>query len=390
MATGLYIAMDFKPRIGGIAEHTHQMAKHLTELGEQVTVLTPSIPGAEEFDQTCGYPVIRFNRPSPTHGSLIKGFGRSATVAKMTIILFTTLRRLRPDYIILDHWDALTAISILLASKLMRIPCFLFAHRYEFAEKRNWILLRNMTVWAAARVICVSNYTRSLVLAGGVKSAKTTVIYNGFDLREIQSFREHSFQGRFPRVDTAFHTDSPSILSVSRLSEWKRIDRIIEAMPRVVSKIPKARYIVVGSGEDEEYLKGLAASSSVRESIMFLGPLTGDEKFECFDRCDIFALTSEGEGFGIVYMEAMGFGKPVIGGRSSGTLEAIADGENGLLVDSNNVEEIADAIVELLENPDEARRLGENGRRRVEDELNWTTSANKFRSVILDTLGMGR
>ena len=61
MARGLYIAVDFKPRLGGVAEHTHQMAKHLTELGERITVLAPALPGGADFDQTCEYPIVRFD-----------------------------------------------------------------------------------------------------------------------------------------------------------------------------------------------------------------------------------------------------------------------------------------------------------------------------------------
>ena len=385
MATGLYIAMDFKPRIGGIAEHTHQIARHLTELGERITVLTPSIPGGEEFDQTCGYPVIRFNRPSPTNGVLIRGLGRFGAVAKMARILFATVRRLKPDYLILDHWDALTSVGIVLTSRLIRTPYFLFAHRYEFAEKRNWIFLRKMIVRAAARVICVSDYTRSLVLADGLKSSNAEVIYNSIDYREIDFYREQCIQVRSPHAEPG----RQSVLSVSRLVELKRIDRIIEAMPKVVSEIPNARYIVVGDGEDADRLKRLANVSPAKNSITFVGTLTGNEKFERLDQCDLFVLPSEVEGFAIAYVEAMGFGKPVIGGRSSGTLEAIDHGETGLLVNPNDVEEIADAIICLLKNPDEARRLGENGRRRVENELNWTMSANRLRSVIYDTLSKG-
>ena len=61
MARGLYIAVDFKPRLGGVAEHTHQMVRHLTEMGEHVTVVTPMLPGDAEFDQTCEYPIVRFD-----------------------------------------------------------------------------------------------------------------------------------------------------------------------------------------------------------------------------------------------------------------------------------------------------------------------------------------
>ncbi len=381
MATGLYIAMDFKPTDGsGIAEHTHQMARHLTELGEHISVLTPSRPGDEEFDKKCGYPVTRFDIGLRRQGgNLISRLRRDIIV--MGTILRTAFR-IKPNYTILDRWDYISGLSVIFASTFSKCPFFVFAHRAEFSENLRWKRLRRMTLRLATKVICVSDYTRSLILADGIKPSKTTTIYNGFDTREIEKYRNRRFKGRFPNVEYAFSDGGHTVLSVSRLIGWKRIDRIIEAMPIIVSKIPDARYVVVGSGMNEPHLRRLAASMSARDSITFLGPLTGDEKFECFDRCDVFALPSEGEGFGIVFTEAMGFGKPIIGGRSGGALEAIAHGENGLLVNSNSVEEIADAVIRLLKNPDEARKLGENGRQRVENELNWKASAGKFLSLI--------
>ena len=386
MATGLYIAMDFKPNLGGIAEHTHQMVRHLTELGQQITVLTPALPGGNEFDRTCGYRVIRFNKPSPTSESPVKGLGRFVAVAKMTKILFTTIHRVRPDYLILDQWDALTAVGIILASRLMGIPYFVFAHGYDFTDNRNWIFLRKRTIRSATCVIPVSNYIRSFVLADEPHLDNIAVIHNGFDYREINSFRKRSYQGRFPRVEATFPTGGKSVLSVSRLVRWKAIHQIIKAMPIIVSKVPDARYVVIGSGKYEPHLRQLAASVSAKDSITFLGPLTGDEKFECFDRCDVFALTSEREGFGIVYMEAMAFGKPVVGGSLGGASEAIIHEEDGLLVDPNNIKEIADAIIFFLKNPDEAYKFGENGRGKVETELNWQASAAKLLSLIHNAL----
>ncbi len=389
MPTGLYIAMDFKPNLGGIAEHTHQMTRHLIELGEHITVLTPSRPGGAEFDRTCGYPVVRFNMPSSTSGSSTRGLGKFIAIARMMAILFAVFAaflRLKPDYLIIDHWSFLASLGVVVTSKLTRTPYFLFVHGYEFTEKQKWESYRRAVVRSAAHVMPVSDYMRSLALADGAKAAKATVIYNGFDAREIDAYRGRGYQGRFPRVDAAFPAGSPIILSVTRLVRFKRIDSVIQAMPKVVSRFPNARYIIVGAGIDEAELRQLAADSPAADSITFMGPLTGDEKFECFQRCDVFAHPSEGEPFGIVFLEAMGFGKPVIGGRSGGPVEFITHEENGLLVDSNDVEEIADAIIELIEDTSKARALGENGRRQVESELSWKNSSSKFLSIAREAL----
>ena len=166
----------------------------------------------------------------------------------------------------------------------------------------------------------------------------------------------------------------------------KGIDRVIEAMPAIVRKVPGTRYVVVGDGGDRERVHNLASRSPVRDSITFLGSLTGDKKFECYSRCDVFALPAREDGFPVVVPEANAFGKPVVGGRSGGIPEAIAHEENGLLVDPDSVDEIAYAITQLLENPEEAHRLGANGRRRVENEFTWKASAAALLSVTRDVL----
>ena len=386
MATGLYIAMVFHPNpLSGVAEHTHQMMRHLTELGEEITVLAPALPEATEFDKDCGYPVVRFDTKFPT-GEWIK------SRLDRRLILFGIFRcvlSLKPDYIILDMWGPLASLSAILVSRIYNIPLFVFAHGPDLNQPRYKKYIRRVVLSAVSKVICVSEYTRSFLLRWGVEPQRAVTIHSGFDVREMETYRSLNYRDRFPLGDSAFPDDHPTVLSVSRLVQGKGIHRVIEAMPKVISEVPDTRYIIVGGGGGnfEIQLRELAEVSSARDSITFLGPVSGDQKFECFSRGDVFVLPSEGEAFGIVFVEAMGFGMPVIGGRSGGAMEVIAHGENGLLVDSNDVEEIADAIIYLLKNPDESRRLGENGRRRVENELNWTTSANKLRSVIYDTLG---
>ena len=390
MATGLYVAMDFKPNLGGIAEQTDQLARHMTELGENLTVLASSLPGDVQFDRNASYPIVRFNACRQVQGRWRRRIFRAAALLGAVI---SNARRVKADYIILDSWNSISGPILALASGMLRRPFFLVAHGSEFSESVPFGFSRNITARAASKVICISDYTRDMVRASGVESDKLVVVRHGFDTREVDEYRDRNFIGRFPDIDSAFPEGSLTVLTVSRLIGRKRIDRIIEAMPRVVEKVPKARYVIVGDGRDADRLKRLANESPVSDSIAFLGTRIDDEKFECYDRCAIFAMTSAhlpGEGiesFGIVFLEANAFGKPVIGSDVGGIPEAVLHEETGLLVsDPNNVEEIANSILRLLENPEEAHRMGENGRLRVESELNWRESASKFLSIIHNTL----
>ena len=388
MAKGLYIAVDYKPNVGGIAEHTHQMVRHLTELGEDVTVLTPSLPGDAEFDQACGYPVKRFNCGFVKHGVLKYAMDRR-------LILFGILRairRLKPDYLVCDRWSPIAGLNVTAASRITGVPYLFFGHGLELQYPTRFNSFRRWTLKGAARVVCVSGYTRSLAEGLGVRPDRLEVVPNGYDPRLVAAHHEARTTMDFPLLDSAFTPESPTILTISRLTKRKGIDRVIEAMPLVLSEVPDARYVIAGDGGDRSRIESLIVNSPARDSIIYMGPISEDDKMECYKRCDVFVMPSrqeEGgdvEGFGIVFLEANAFGKPVIGGRSGGVPDAIVDGKTGILVEPNNVGEIAHSLVLLLRDQSLAKRMGETGRQRVKDDLNWHANAERLLRVIHDTL----
>ena len=378
MSSGLFVIASFKPAIGGFQEHAHQVTKHLNELGEQATILTPSRPGYAEvdkaFDESCGYPVMRFDTQVGSGEWLTPYFYRRGLVE-----IVGAARRAKVDYITVSTTGTTLDVSALLASKLTRKPLITVTHEPHQSTVR-WRRAFDLVLRKASRNVCVSSYTASWVAARGVDPRKICVIPNGVDLREIDSWRAR--RGSSRRVDAAFPGPGPVVLTVARLVLSKGIQRVIGAMPRIVSEAPGARYLIVGDGPDREHLMRLAAASPVADAITFLGALSNDDKFDCFSRSNVFAMPSEREGFGIAFLEANAFGKPVVGGPVGGVPDAVVHGETGLLVNPRSDSEVAEAIIRLLKNPDEARRLGDNGRRRVENELTWKQSARKFRSVI--------
>ena len=329
MSSGLFVTKTFKPIMGGGEENAHQLTKHLNELGERTTVLTPSRPGYTEvdkaFDESCGYPVVRFDSKVGSGQWLTPFFYRRGLVE-----IIGAVRRANADYIMLNNTNSTLDLSALLASKLTKKPLFNVTHD---VIQSTWPLraAHDLVVRMASKNICVSDHTASLVAARGVDSRKICVIPDGVDLREIDSRRNRA--GSSARVDAAFPDRGPVVLSVARLSPSKGIQTVIGAMPRIASEVPGTRYVIVGDGEYREHLTRLADASPVADAITFLGALTDDEKFDCYSRCDVFVQPSEIEWLGIVYLEANAFGKPVVGGRVGGVPEAVVHGETGLLVD---------------------------------------------------------
>lgn len=150
-------------------------------------------------------------------------------------------------------------------------------------------------------------------------------------------------------------------------------------------------YLIIGKGEEEERLIELTKDLGLEEYVKFVGYVETEDMPLYYNNCDVFVMPSKTididyEGFGIVYLEANACGKPVIGGKSGGVGDAVIDGVTGLLVDPDNIEEISQAIIRLLIDQAYARKLGESGRRRIEEELNWKTVGEKVESILQETI----
>jgi len=152
---------------------------------------------------------------------------------------------------------------------------------------------------------------------------------------------------------------------------YKGHDQLLEALVRV----PDARLVVAGDGGDRPRLEAKAAGLGIGDRVLFTGFTSEATLVEIYRRCAAFAMPSRGEGFGLVYLEAMRAGKPVLAARDSAAEEIVIDGATGLLVDPDDREELRGALGRLLDYPGEARRMGEAGFERWRKEL----SLERFR-----------
>ncbi len=180
------------------------------------------------------------------------------------------------------------------------------------------------------------------------------------------------------------------IVCVGRLVHRKGQDRLIEAMPDVLKKIPDAVLLIVGEGPRREALKKLVAEKELENSVKIAGRLSYEQLPMVIRLGDIFAMPSrsrffglEVEGLGIVYLEASACGVPVIAGASGGAPDAVLPGETGLVVDGTDVEAISASIVYLL-NDDELRsRMGKHGREWAVNEWSWEMWGKRFSKLLL-------
>lgn len=226
----------------------------------------------------------------------------------------------------------------------------------------------------ADRIIAVSDHTRERLRDSyGFDAERLTTIPPGIDTKRFRPVKE-----QHPGVDE----ELDSILVLSRLDPRKGIDRAIRAFAQVDRD--GSELLIGGTGRLEADLKELAVERGVRDSVRFLGFVPDEELPALYSSVDVFVLPSEYEGFGIVFMEAMACGTPVIGTDVGGVPTAVEGGETGYLVGNEDVVEVASRIEELTDGSERDDRMAEDARTWAK-EHDWTEIAEQVESVYYST-----
>ncbi len=370
----LIVTTDFPPSIGGIQQWTSQVARQLAARHE-VTVIAPAQEGGHAYDATAPCRVVRVPNPGPQPLSL----------GALTLAMMRELTRQRPDVVLFCHVFAAVAGRGL--CRRFGLPYVVATYGMELQARRIQPYLHD-TLAGSARVITISRHTARLAEEKGATADRIGLVGVGVP-RELLSAPRASVDD----VPSLPHPTGPVILTVARLDErYKGHDTMLHALPLIAARLPGVTYVVAGDGRYRAYYEELAASLGIGGRVVFTGRIGDDERLALYDRCDLFALISrvavDGgvEGFGIVFLEAAARGKPSVGGRSGGVLDAIVDEETGLLVDPTDVGAVADACVRLLDDGDLARRMGEAGRERVRATYTWEQVAARVEALLLQAM----
>jgi phosphatidyl-myo-inositol dimannoside synthase len=265
------------------------------------------------------------------------------------------------------------------------VPYLLYAHGEEIQMR----LTSRMLGWlipplykGADAIIANSRHTKELLELIGVRPERIHVIHPGVNAAEFRATEDAR------RTVRQRHRlgEAVTLLTVGRLQRRKGQDMVIKALPLIKERFPKVKYLIVGTGEAHASLQRLAQDHGVREDVVFAGSISDGDRAAYYAACDLFLtpnrqIGADIEGFGIVFLEAGAAGKPVIGGKSGGTGEAIIEGVTGVRVEGESVEAVAEAVIDLLAHPEKARAMGERGRLRVETEFNWESVVERTRQV---------
>jgi phosphatidylinositol alpha-1,6-mannosyltransferase len=355
----LVLTPDYPPDPGGIQLLVYRLATCMSRL--EPFVVAPGDEAAIAFDRSSAVPV---HRVPPRLG------GHRATVAALNAAALPVARRFKPDVILSAHIVASPAAAAL--RRHMGIPVVHYLLAKEAATRPG---LAGFAVSRSDAVIAISRHTRQLGLHVGAKDETLHLITPGVDLPE-----------RHPRP----RLDRPTILTVARLEDrYKGHDTIIHALPLIRAHVPDVQWIVAGDGKLRGPLEALAATYGVVDSVRFLGRVSDEERDAWLEQAHVFTMPSRvpgdglgGEGFGIVYLEANWHELPVVAGDAGGAVDAVADGETGLLVDADNAVAVADALTRLLLDRELAARLGSQGAQRAK-RFAWPLITEQVEDVLL-------
>jgi phosphatidylinositol alpha-1,6-mannosyltransferase len=277
-----------------------------------------------------------------------KGFSSN----KRAFTINAVLRGIRSDVVILSHVN-LAIVGLLI--KLVNPTCKIWLVAHGIEVWRPFGLLKGWLLKVCNKVICVSNYTRQQIVdIHSADPAKCVVLNNALDpfMKVPAAFNKPQ------HLLSKYHltTSDPVIFTLTRLAsteQYKGYEQVITAVGRLKAKFPKLKYILSGEYDALEKIRidEIIKVNDAVNAVILTGFLADDELTDHFLLADVFVLPSRKEGFGIVFIEALACGLPVICGNADGSIDAIKNGALGIAVDVNNIAELETSIDKMLNEP---------------------------------------
>src|SRR4051812_16563985 len=340
----LVLSPDFPPLPGGIQVLVHRVVSNTTRLRPRVVTL--DAPGVDTAGVSDGLDVRR--------GRTTRAL-RQLTILSLNAGAVHHALAFRPDVVLSAHIVTSPAAAVI--KHVLRVPFVQYFHAKEIGNKPA---LAGFAARQADASITVSRYTRDLAVGVGGEAERMHRIPPGVDVP--------------PELDRPAN-GRPTLLTIARLEDrYKGHDVVMRAMPLIRARVPDMQWVIIGDGPLRTGLEQLATAQGVADNVHFAGAVSDAERDDWLRRAHVFTMPSRlpaggfaGEGFGIVYLEANAREIPVVAGHVGGALDAVIDGETGLLVDPTDHVAVAEAIAGLLGDRDRAATLGRAGRERAHD-----------------------
>jgi glycosyltransferase involved in cell wall biosynthesis len=350
----------------GIERHVYEYSKALLKEGHEVSVITTFWNGGKDWEEFEGVNIYR----AP---DISLRFGR---VGRLFDLHYYTWGKNLLKLENLFKADVVHSLAPVSSARDIKIPLISHFHHYESIDRPVEILYKpfHHLIEKAAYsnsdlVVTPSEFSKkTLCEAFGLLEDKVKVVPHGVDITRFV-VKEKRFEGI-------------QLLFVGGLEERKGVKYLIEALGPVIDSHSAVELTVVGSGVQESKLRELTRELNLERRVKFTGHV--DEVTEYYNSADIFVFPSSKEGFGMVLIEAMACGLPIISTNASAIPEVV--GSAGILVEPRNSEALADAIIKLIESRELREELGRKGRKRVEENFTWEKVVQKMIEVYKEVI----
>jgi glycosyltransferase involved in cell wall biosynthesis len=384
------LTWEFPPRIiGGIAPHVYNLSINLVKLGVEVHVVTCDFPNTPEYEVVEGVEVHRFdsyNLPTPDFAAWVQLMNLNMQRAATQII-----KSKQGGSIIIHAHDWLAAKAGIGLKHLNSVPLVSTIHATEYGRRGGVFsdynrMIHEIEVWLGSeskRVICCSHFMAeqvNKVLA--VPYEKIRVIPNGIDPAIFTNLKGvGEVRSRFAERGEKL------VLFVGRLVVEKGVHVLLDAIPKVLQKV-EAKFVIAGDGYLRSEVVKRVAERGLGGKVHVTGYLDTDTIRRLFLAADVCVIPSLYEPFGIVALEAMAAGCPVVASDTGGLSEIVEHEKTGVKVYPNNPDSLAWGILRVLESKDLAERLKKNMREKVEREYRWSTIAQATKAVYQEALSL--
>jgi phosphatidylinositol alpha-1,6-mannosyltransferase len=247
--------------------------------------------------------------------------------------------------------------------------------------------LHGVEVWENAKAGYVKSARRATMLIANSQYtlAKTEQLHGALPRARVCWLATES--DALPPPQEMNGAKPPQVLIVGRLEEMLKGHReLIACWPKVAAAVPDAQLRIVGTGSGSKALRALACQSPVANHIIFEGFVPDTVLDSLYSRATVFAMPSRGEGFGLVYVEAMRNGLPVIASIHDAAPEIVLEGQTGYTVNLDQRDELPERIIYLLKNPDKAKQLGVNGQRRWAEHFCYSAFRRRWQPILREFL----
>lgn len=387
----LVLTPEYPPNIvGGLGQHVAELTTALADKGVAVTVLTalrPNDSGKEREEQQ-NLSVQRVKDHAPAALNFSEEVVQR-NIALMQAALQLTAEGRRFDLVHAHDW--LTAHAARAIKHALRIPLIATIHATEFGRygglfndlQRHISDIEWWLAFEAWRVICCSRAMHAeLQRVFQVPSDKLSVIPNGVSLAPKSADR-----GQIQAVRRRYATDHERLLFfVGRLVHEKGVDILLRALPHVLASHPETVLVVAGRGPERDRLNALAHDLGVAARVRFAGYISDDDRNTLYQAADAAVFPSRYEPFGIVALEAMALGAPLIASGAGGLAEVVEHRQTGLLFQPGDPRSLAEQLIVALDSPSLCRAMAQRARQVTIEQYSWSRIADRtldvYRSVL--------